>query len=182
MPTPAYAIVGRIRKAHGIRGELVVEAITDAPDAIFASGRRVFAGDVAGDLVPARGSAGSLELHIERASPFKDGWIVKTAEVADRTAADLMRDRYLLLPVEELAPLADDEIYFHDIVGMAVELVDGTPLGTVSELYELPHGILLDVRRTKGDTIVLPYRPEMVVRVDEAARVIVVDPPEGLLD
>ena len=48
--TPAFIIVGRVRKAHGIRGEVVVETITDAPDAIFAAGRRLFAGTAEGDL------------------------------------------------------------------------------------------------------------------------------------
>ena len=48
MTTPAFIIVGRVRKAHGIRGEVVVEPITDAPDAIFASGPRVFAGTASG--------------------------------------------------------------------------------------------------------------------------------------
>ena len=46
---PELIIVGRVRKAHGIRGELVVEPITDEPDAVFASGRRVIAGTATGD-------------------------------------------------------------------------------------------------------------------------------------
>ncbi|MGH7671150.1 MAG: hypothetical protein ACRENQ_16830, partial [Gemmatimonadaceae bacterium] len=50
MAAPEFLIVGRVRKAHGIRGELVVEPITDAPDAIFAPGRRVFAGTPSGDV------------------------------------------------------------------------------------------------------------------------------------
>ena len=65
MTQPEYAIVGRVRNAHGIRGELVVEPITDAPDAVFASGRRVFAGTVAGDL-----ARGAPTLTVGRALPF----------------------------------------------------------------------------------------------------------------
>ena len=65
MTTPAFIIVGRVRKAHGIRGEVVVEPITDAPDAVFASGRRVFAGTAGGDLAPNR-----AELHIASSRPF----------------------------------------------------------------------------------------------------------------
>ncbi|HEX4470148.1 MAG TPA: hypothetical protein VH080_11465, partial [Gemmatimonadaceae bacterium] len=66
-----FIIVGRVRKAHGIRGELVVEPITDAPDMIFAPGRRVLAGTARGDLAP-----GARELHVEKTSPFKEGLIV----------------------------------------------------------------------------------------------------------
>jgi ribosomal 30S subunit maturation factor RimM len=60
-----FYLVGRVRRAHGIRGELVIETLTDAPDAIFASGRRVLAGTRAGDVTPDR-----QELHVLRSSPF----------------------------------------------------------------------------------------------------------------
>jgi 16S rRNA processing protein RimM len=89
--------VGRIRRAHGIRGELVVELLTDAPDAIFASGRRVFAGDRHGDVAKDR-----QELRVLRASPFKGGFIVAFEGIPDKTAADLWRDRYLLVPESEV--------------------------------------------------------------------------------
>ena len=49
---PTHAIVGRVRKAHGLRGEIVVEPITSEPEAVFASGRRVLVGDAAGALPP----------------------------------------------------------------------------------------------------------------------------------
>ena len=52
MSAPALMIVGRVRKAHGIRGELLVEPITDAPDAVFVSGRRLFAGTASGGRNP----------------------------------------------------------------------------------------------------------------------------------
>ena len=71
-----FIIVGRVRKAHGIRGELVVEPITDAPEMIFAPGRRVLAGTARGDLAP-----GNKELHIDRASRFKEGLIVAFREI-----------------------------------------------------------------------------------------------------
>ena len=102
MAAPALTIVGRVRKAHGIRGELVIEPLTDAPDAVFAAGRRVFAGTVAGDLAP-----GAPTLTVRRARPFKGGWIVHFDEIADRTAAELWRERYILAPLAELPPPAE---------------------------------------------------------------------------
>ena len=68
---PELIIVGRVRKAHGIRGDLVVEPITDEPDAVFAPGRRVIAGTASGDPAKDR-----RELHVTAASPFKGGLIV----------------------------------------------------------------------------------------------------------
>src|SRR3954470_22592223 len=142
MTTPAFIIVGRVRKAHGIRGEVVVEPITDAPDAVFASGRRVFAGTASGDLAPNR-----AELHVATSRPFNEGFLVAFAEVPDRTVAETWRGRYLLLPAHEVAPPADDEVYVHELVGMRVQLEDGAPVGVVEETYELPQGLAIDVRR-----------------------------------
>jgi 16S rRNA processing protein RimM len=183
---PEYAIVGRVRKAHGIRGDLVVEPITDAPEAVFASGRRLFAGTVDGDLArdPERPHDPDSRhtLLVERSSPFKGGWIVHLDAIRDRNAAELWRERYLLAPLEELSPPREDEVYFHDLLGMRVERTTGESLGSVTALYELPQGLMLDVAFGHGRSALVPYRPEIVVRVDVEAKVVVVDPPEGLIE
>jgi 16S rRNA processing protein RimM len=180
MTTPAFIIVGRVRKAHGIRGELVVEVITDAPDAVFASGHRVFAGTASGDL-----SASRTELHISSTRPFNDGLLVGFAEIPERNAAEMWRGRYLLLPAEELPPPDDNEVYLHDLLGMRVELPTEEVVGTVEELYELPQGLALDVRRAAprtSETVLILYDEHMIESVDKERRVIVVTPPEGLLE
>ena len=177
MTQPEYAIIGRVRNAHGIRGELVVEPITDAPDAVFASGRRVFAGTVAGDLAP-----GAPTLTVRRSRPFKGGWIVAFDEIPDRTAAELWRERYILAPLADLPPPAEDEVYYHELVGMRVERPGGAVIGDVEGLYELPQGLMLEVRPAGKATVILPYRPEVVLAVDLTRRVITAEPPEGLLD
>lgn len=180
---PAFVIVGRVRKAHGVRGELVVEPISDEPDTIFVSGRRFFAGDAEGRR-DRRGTA----VEVVAARPFKDGFIVQFTGIDDRNAADLWRDRYLLLPESELPALAEGEIYLHDVPGMQVQLPDGTVVGRVTTVWELPQGLVLDVARepegegAKGSTVMIPYDERTVQSVDRAGRRIVVDVPAGLLD
>jgi len=172
---PELIIVGRVRKAHGIRGELVVEPITDEPDAVFASGRRVIAGTSSGDPAKDR-----RELSILSSRPFKGGMLVHFSDITDRAGAELWRDRFLLVPADELEPLGDDQVYIHDLLGMAVQLESGAPVGTVVETYELPQGLALEVGREKG-TVLIPY-DRIVTRVDRERRVIQIDPPAGLLD
>jgi 16S rRNA processing protein RimM len=171
-----FFIVGRARKAHGLRGELAVEVITDAPDVVFASGARLFAGTTTGDLAPDR-----AELHVEHAAPFKGGIIVSFREITDRTQAERWRDRYFLVPASELPPPDEDQVYVHELMGMNVVLPSGEALGTVIEVYELPQGLTLDVRRANG-TVMLPFNDRVVTGIDREERVIIVDPPEGLLD
>ncbi|MDB4878088.1 MAG: Ribosome maturation factor rimM [Gemmatimonadetes bacterium] len=172
---PELIIVGRVRKAHGIRGDLVVEPITDEPDAVFAPGRRVIAGTASGDPTKDR-----HELHVLSSSPFKGGFIVRFGEIADRTIAETWRDRFLLVPADELEPPADDQIYIHELPGMRVELESGALVGTVIDTYELPQGLMLDVKREIG-SILIPY-DRVVTSLDREARVLRIDPPEGLID
>ena len=144
---PELIIVGRVRKAHGIRGELVVEPITDEPDAVFAPGRRVFAGTASRQIR----AATARELHVERvARPFKGGLIVHFDEIADRNAAELWRERYLLAAGRRARRRsAEDEVYVHELLGMRVELESGELVGTVVDAYELPQGLTLDVTRER---------------------------------
>ena len=180
MTTPAFIIVGRIRKAHGVRGDVVVEPITDAPDAIFASGRRVFAGTASGDLSP-----GGVELHIAATRAFNDGLLVAFSEIPDRTVAETWRGRYLLVPADEVPAPDDEEVYVHELPGMRVVLESGEQVGTVEETYELPQGLAIDVRRAaprERETVLILYDERTIASVDRDARVIVVTPPEGLLE
>lgn len=172
-------VVGRVRKSHGLRGELVVEALTTTPEVVFSAGRRLVGG--APDGRPLRTPR---ELTVRRASPFKGGWIVALSSIDDRDEADLWRDRTLLAPQGELPPPAADEVYYHDLIGLRVELADGTHVGDVADLYELPQGLAFDVRRAPPatGTVLLLYRPEIVAEVDLGRRVVVVTPPEGMLE
>ena len=167
MAADALAIVGLIRNAQGIRGEVVVEPLTDAPDAVFASGRRVFVGD--------------HPMTVATSRPFKGGMMVKFEEIADRNAAELLRGKYLFSPFDELAPPADDEVYIHDLIGMTVRLDTGESMGEVHSYYELPQGLTLEVRTGNG-TVLVPYRPEVVDHIDREAREVVVKSEVGIFD
>lgn len=167
-------IVGRVRKTHGVRGDLVIEPLTD-DDTVFTPGRCLIAGTASGDPAKER-----RELHVTAASPFKGGYIVHFEELSVREVADNWRGRYLLLPAAELTPLADDQVYVHELPGMRVELESGEVVGVVDTIYELPQGITLDVKRPTG-SVLIPY-DRVVTHLDREARVMRISPPHGLLD
>jgi 16S rRNA processing protein RimM len=184
MPDPEYALVGLIRKAQGIRGEVIVEPLTDKPDVVFASGSRVFAGTADGDPALAKDVKGGEEiptLTIADSRPYKQGLIVRFEEIADRDSAELWRGRYLLARFSELPPPGEDEVYLHDLIGMKAESSTGQLIGTVKTLYELPQGIILDLETPKGSVLV-PYRPEAIVRTDVAARTVVINAETGFTE
>ena len=113
--------------------------------------------------------------------PFKGGWIIRFAEIPDRTAAELWRERYLLVSADAVRPPGDGEVYYHDLIGMRVERVDGGELGRVAELFEVPQGLLLEVETPRG-SVMLPYDPRIVAHADIARRALVIAAPEGLFE
>ena len=168
-------IVGRVRRPHGVRGELSIEVITDEPDAVYASGRRVFAGSD-GDTVD-----DVKVLTVIETRPFKDGLLIRFEEIRDRTAAELWNGRLLFVPEHELTPPGEGEVYVHELQGMTVELSSGEVVGTVADVFEVPQGLLLDVARERG-TVLVPFTEEVIVDVDRERRIVRIDPPEGLLE
>jgi 16S rRNA processing protein RimM len=177
MSAPEMIIVGRLRRVHGIRGEMVVEAITDEPAEVFAAGRRLFVGTTAGDPAP-----DSLVLTVRRVRAQAEGpLIVSFDELADRSAAEPLRNRYLLVEADELSPPAEGEAYVHELIGMLVTIPGGDALGEVVDVFDLPQGLAVDVKYGKG-TVLLPLIGEFVQSVDRVARRIVATPPEGLFE
>jgi 16S rRNA processing protein RimM len=174
---PAYLIVGRTRKAHGIRGEVVVEPLTDAPAAVFAAGHRVFLGTLEGDL-----ESGEPTLTIVSAAPVKNGLLlVKFEGFNDRNGAERLAGKYLLLPRSELKEPGESEAFLHEIVGMQVELESGEPIGEVLDLFEMPQGVLIDVA-WRGGRVTLPLHPDFLRDIKREERRIVMKIPDGLLD
>lgn len=171
----AYLIVGGIYKPHGIRGELMVRLETDHPDAVFAPGRVLLLGD-------ARGHPDGRSVTVERARPFKQGYLLKVAGITTRTAeVDAMRGASLLIPREEAAPLHEGEVFTHQLVGLCV-VAGETQVGTVRDLYDAPGGQLLAVDRGRGRELLVPFVSALVRRIDVDAGVVELDAPDGLLE
>jgi 16S rRNA processing protein RimM len=169
-----HVIVGRLRKPHGLKGDCTLFPLTDDPETILAPGREVWVVDLGGDAV-----AGPLV--VERSRSYHREWLVKFAGVDSREELESLRGHFLGVPQETLGPLAEDEVYLHELDGYSVRLADDTPLGLISAVYELPAGLMIEVQGPKREFL-LPYKKEFVREVDRAGRRLVVSPPEGLLD
>lgn len=166
-------VIGRIAKAHGIRGEVVVDPRTDAPEARFAHDA-VLAGRAR--------DGGTRPLTVVDARAHGARLLVRFAEAADRTAAEQLRGTVLLAEASELPPLDDpDEFYDHQLEGLRAERVDGGGVGVVRGVVHAPAGELLAVD-VAGREVLVPFVSAIVPEVDLAGGRIVIDPPEGLLD
>lgn len=167
-------VVGRLRKPHGLKGEVTLFPLTDRPDEIFTTGRSLAVVNLAGDVV-----GGPIE--IERARGYHREWIVKFAGVDLREAWDPWRGLFLAADVSALPAPEGEEVWLHELVGFTVRHSDGTSLGIVSDVYELPAGVTIEVQGAKREFL-LPYRREFVLEVQRDERRLIVEPPAGLVD
>jgi 16S rRNA processing protein RimM len=174
---PEHLIVGHVTKPHGTKGELFVWPLTDRPDEIFGDGESVLVGDAGGEL-----RAAPLTLEVEHARPFKRGLLVKFAGHDDRNAVEELTGHYLFVPAGRVAALAEGEVFFHQLIGLAVVTAADEPVGKVQEVYEAAPAHLLEIRTPDGKLKLIPFAERIVRKVDVAAGRIVIAPPAGLLD
>ncbi|HEU5208572.1 MAG TPA: ribosome maturation factor RimM [Longimicrobiales bacterium] len=174
---PEHLVVGHLAKAHGTKGELFVWPLTDAPEDVFLEGMELVLGDEDGAL-----DSAADPLVVEQSRPFKRGELVKFEGVDDRNAAELLTGRYVLAAREALAPLEEDEVYYHELLGLTVVTEGGTQVGTVREVYEMEPSDMLEVKSSDGKLHLVPFSARIVRQVDVAGGRIVIDPPQGLLE
>lgn len=165
------AVVGVIARPHGIRGQVVITPLTDFPEDRFAVGAELFA-QVHGAVQPVR----ITSLRFQQDRP-----VLGIEGVTDRTAAEAWAGRELRVPHEALRPLPEGRWYQHDLVGLAMVSVDGTPIGTVTAVDGRPGGFLLAVDSPQGEVLV-PLVDAICREVDLAQRRVVVALPDGLLE
>ncbi len=162
-------VVARIGRALGIKGELLIDVLTDEPERRLAAGCRVFAGD--------------RVLLIEAERDHGKRIAMRFAGIDDRTAAEALTG--MLLEVERdpaERPDDPDEFYDDQLIGLTTYLPDGTVLGDVSEVIHLPAQDLLAVAGAGGREILIPFVAEIVTAVDVEAGSLTVEPPPGLLE
>jgi 16S rRNA processing protein RimM len=185
------AVVGRIARPHGIRGQVVVNLETDFPHERFQpgaafyvkrsvlerpEGRSLPATPVGDGLqaVPERLVIATVRFHNERP-------IIGFEGVGDMNAAIALAGSELRIPVERLATLPPDMFYRHDLVGCAVDTANGSTIGTVTDVEGTLGGSRLVVTTSRGEVLV-PLAAEICRSIDVAGKRIVIEPPEGLLD
>ncbi len=166
--------VGRVVKAHGISGEIVVDVRTDDPELRFAPGATLHA---------RKSGAPQRDYVVEAARPHGARLLVRLVGVGDRDGADALRSSLFVVDSAELPPITEPDTYYdHQLEGLAVRDMAGEPVGTVTEVLHTAAGELLAIKRTDGRELLVPFIAAFVPSVSLAERTVVIDPPEGLLD
>jgi 16S rRNA processing protein RimM len=163
--------IARIVRPQGNRGEVIADLLTDFPER-FARLGRVRVERAGGEM---------LVLDLEDWRLHKGRVVLKFAGYDDIGRAEDLRDARLFITADQLVELPEDTYYGFDLIDCEVTTVDGQRLGRVAEVQNYGAAPLLVVRDGERE-ILIPFTLGICVEIDVAAKRIVVNPPEGLLD
>ena len=165
------ALVGRIARAHGIRGQVIVNPETDFPEARFQPGAELF--------VERGGKVDALRVTTARF--HRERPVIGIAGIETMDDAEMLAGLELRVPIDRLAALPADTYYRHDLIGCRVETRDGRHIGAVRDVEGTLTGSRLVVDGEAGE-VLIPLVAAICTQVDPAAKRIVIDPPDGLIE
>lgn len=165
---PNRILLGRIAGAHGIRGEVLIKAFTEAPENIGAYG-------------PLSDASGAHTFKIQSARATPKGVVARIQGIADRNGAEALKGLELYIARDRLPAAAEGEFYHADLIGLEAVDAGGIPIGTIVAVPNYGAGDLLEIRLAgSAKTELVPFTDATVPEVDIAARrVVVVLPSEA---
>jgi 16S rRNA processing protein RimM len=168
VPGDDVLVVGRLGRAHGVRGDLAVDVRTDSPEVRFAPGS-VLRTDPADrgplTVVTSKNHSGRLLVHFEG--------------VESRDAAEKLSGTVLVIRVAEAGPSGRDAWWDHELIGLRVENAGQEILGEVADVIHAPAQDLLAIALPDGREVLLPFVTALVPRVDVFGGRVIVEPPAG---
>lgn len=166
-----WLLIGEVIGVFGLQGEVKVRPETDFPER-FTHTPVLYLGP---DHTP-------MPVAQVRVAP--GGHVVLRLDaITDATSAGKLRGKRLYVPASDAVALPPDSYYLHDLIGLRAQRPDGTPLGTVTDIYTGSGNDVYAIRPVSaGPAVLVPAVKEMVKRIDLAAGIIVIDPVPGLFD
>lgn len=168
-PELRYLAIGRVIRAHGLRGEVSVAVLTDFPER-FETTEQVYLGN-------------ELEATSYRLQSFrwhKQNVLLTLEGVTNRTQAELLRGQLVQVPLEEAVLLPDGSYYLYQLIGLKVEDTSGKFLGTLKNVLETGANDVYVVEQ-EGQELLLPAIPDVIKSVDIGTGIMIVHLMDGLI-
>ncbi len=167
---PEYLVVGSLRRAHGVHGEMVMEVITDFPERL-KPGSRVYVGEAYKPMT------------IESVRPHSEGLLIKFRGLTSPEEAARYRNKVVYVTTADRPPLPEGQHYEHEVLGFAVvEEGTGASIGTLREIMHTGANDIYVVERPDGGEVLLPVIASVVLGFDMIERTIRVHLLPGLID
>jgi 16S rRNA processing protein RimM len=166
---PVFVVVGKFRRPHGIKGEVVMTLLIDFPELIH-QGQMIFVGErhTPYEVRSVRWHGGDLLVALE--------------ELPDRTAVEIFRNIMVYMKAKDIPELPEGEYYIHQLVGLTVVTDQGQELGKIKEVLVTGANDVYLVEGESGKEILLPAIEQVVLEIDHDAGIVRVHILPGLLD
>lgn len=164
--------VARVVKVRGLRGEVAAELLTDFPERF----------EWTEELIAVKPAGGRETLAVEQSRLHAGRVLLKFAGYDTPEAAQALVGFELCVPESEAVELEEDEFFDWQLQGCRVETVEGRTLGAVREVWHYGAAPILVVRDEGGRETLIPLARSICVEIDTGAKLIRVDPPEGLIE
>ena len=168
-PELRYLAIGRVVRAHGVRGEISVAVLTDFPER-FETTEWVYLGN----------EFEADAYHLKGYRWHKKNVLLTLAEITDRTEAEQLRGQLVQVPIEEAVPLPNGDYYLYQLINLQVVTIDNKILGTITDVIETGAN---DVYIVSGgqQEILLPAIPEVIKSIDLDKGQMIVELMDGLI-
>ncbi len=173
MSDPRFLLLGEVLRPHGVKGELRVRLLTDYPERI-AQMARVYVAESHDSPHPTPYAVEHMRMH-------QDYGLLKLEGVNDRNQADLLRELFIMVPLEDAVPLEEGEFYLYQLIGLAVRTAEGTELGTLTEVLETGANDVYIIDSPEYGELLIPVTHETILETNIAQGYVLVQLPEGLL-
>ena len=164
-----YLVMGKLRKPHGIRGEMVMTVLTEYPD-LLVPGQGVYVGE------------GRVPLTIQSVRWHRDDILILFEEYADRDQVGVFRNQMLYVREEDFPELPEDEFYVHELIGMEVVTDEGRSLGFLKDILITGANDVYLVQKGEEREVLLPVIEEVVLDIDFERERILVHLLPGLIE
>lgn len=150
---PAYLVLGKLRRAHGVKGEIPLEIYTQMLELLIPE-KTVFVGE---DYQP---------YTIEKTRWKQELLLIKFKEIQDRTTVSELTNELVYVKSSQLPPLPTGDFYYHELIGMDVFEPDGHYLGVLVEIIETGANDVYLIRNEANEEVLIPATEEMILEVN----------------
>ena len=150
---PVFLAVGKLRRPHGISGEMIMDILTDFPERLKV-GNEVFTGE------------SHEKVKIRSIRQHNPGALIAFEGFMDCDVVGRFRNKMVYIPLDEIPALPSGEYYFHDLLGLTVENENGESIGELSEILETGANDVYVIKSNSGEELLLPAIDDVILNIN----------------
>lgn len=170
---PEYLLIGEILRPHGVTGEVRMRVLTQYPERLSEIEHVYLSKDPDG--------RNAREYRIQSVRMHQGCALLRLRGVGDRSAAEMLRRLWVMIPLDQAVPLDEGEYYIYQLIGLDVRTEDGESLGPISEVLETGANDVYVVESAEYGEVLIPVIEETILEIDLEGGYLIVRLPDGLL-